>query len=917
MPLELKQIETAEDLTSYRQILLSLAATAKRDAIAKAFWEVAAGRSEFEAACAGLARILRMRPVTVKGFPIQKRTEKLLQHLKEPCLEGTASRAIDFYFNIVGAQGDSDGGIPYLWFHCEQDWEQPNEESETKVPVTPELVAKTLEKVLPHFDFEDILVCFAAWYLRQSDMREAIAPVLTELIRQNRIPGRGHTETSIDGPASSPEDSDRFTSLDELLIATVVESASGIEGSQAEDKIFDTVEEVIQLNSDRHRSYFLRGFANTLFGKPMDFNFVEQNVSRRAWLLAGQVKALVRKRDFAAIANLHKDSGQRSNLDEIFSHVNSRATQPAAVMVAEHVFDALWQEDSRQEAIRSLQPWVVAASKPTLLIKLLGHATNLVRMRRIAETQLLLDLLEGSLDLLDEESDERRTHVLHNIRIQCKRRRAQCLRASGHFQQGREMLKELLKEHPDAETSEILTDLGLAEGNFKWITDVRVPQNPSDCEGMINRINGGIEYYRRALKGEQTARANTEYVFGVQALLEKRWPDAQRYFENAYYGASKRLEEYKLAELYKQIQLYYALALILNVEIAQFGVAQELLTAVAKESDQSFWPEWLLKDAIHCVELEPDGCFQLVEWAAQYRPHLLTELIHQENLVLGSPVLRQMLQARAASHGGISSEMLWKDNLVLLNCARRMQNADAAGSALDALETLAVEHPQLREPYIQLISNRSNYDSGWSSWDALESLCVILQEQGNHSQAATELLKIFYHHFKDGELSEADGILERINGFGLEEEVIAEARSKMKLAMQRATAEPTTADKLTEYLSANTLSILFIGGHETQERYDGYVRAELASRHPRLSIEFMHTGWGGGWGSQFDQFKTKLPRFDLVVVMRFIRTQLGRSVRDYCGQADRPWFPCTGHGRDFIIRAVERAAQKYAEMRER
>jgi len=79
--------------------------------------------------------------------------------------------------------------------------------------------------------------------------------------------------------------------------------------------------------------------------------------------------------------------------------------------------------------------------------------------------------------------------------------------------------------------------------------------------------------------------------------------------------------------------------------------------------------------------------------------------------------------------------------------------------------------------------------------------------------------------------------------------------------------------------------------------------------HPGLRVDFVHTNMSSNWGRQFEDMQTKLGAADAVVVMRMIRTQLGRSIRQSC----RIWVPCVGHGKESIKRAIVRAAMVAAE----
>ena len=51
-----------------------------------------------------------------------------------------------------------------------------------------------------------------------------------------------------------------------------------------------------------------------------------------------------------------------------------------------------------------------------------------------------------------------------------------------------------------------------------------------------------------------------------------------------------------------------------------------------------------------------------------------------------------------------------------------------------------------------------------------------------------------------------------------------------------------------------------------------------------------------------------MAHYDGLVMLRFQRTHLGRSLRTLAGQLGKPWFPCTGSGKAFLQRTILNAA---------
>ena len=107
--------------------------------------------------------------------------------------------------------------------------------------------------------------------------------------------------------------------------------------------------------------------------------------------------------------------------------------------------------------------------------------------------------------------------------------------------------------------------------------------------------------------------------------------------------------------------------------------------------------------------------------------------------------------------------------------------------------------------------------------------------------------------------------------------------------------------------SVQPVKVLYIGGNETQQQYEGPIRQAFARSMPNLTLSFLFPGWTSNWHTWVDDVKRRLPHVHAVVLSSMVRTQFGRHVRALCNEA-KPWFPCTGRGRQSLIRSIERAA---------
>ncbi len=99
------------------------------------------------------------------------------------------------------------------------------------------------------------------------------------------------------------------------------------------------------------------------------------------------------------------------------------------------------------------------------------------------------------------------------------------------------------------------------------------------------------------------------------------------------------------------------------------------------------------------------------------------------------------------------------------------------------------------------------------------------------------------------------------------------------------------------------MCITVVGGDEMQARYDDSLRKAFECGSNKIDLNFRHTNWSSNYGEQFEQMRPLLDRSDAVIVMRRIRTTLGRNLRRYCPT----WIGCAGDGKLSIERAIRAA----------
>jgi hypothetical protein len=136
---------------------------------------------------------------------------------------------------------------------------------------------------------------------------------------------------------------------------------------------------------------------------------------------------------------------------------------------------------------------------------------------------------------------------------------------------------------------------------------------------------------------------------------------------------------------------------------------------------------------------------------------------------------------------------------------------------------------------------------------------------------------------------------------------------KLRQRQEAERSDPAAADdRIAAALRAgHSLRVLFVGGNETQAQYESALRQKLERRDPNtgaeVSLRFIMPGFNSNWDKTLDQVRTFEGRCDALVLMPFVRTELGRALRKLASQWDIPWLPCTGKGADSLERALRQA----------
>ncbi len=674
-----------------------------------------------------------------------------------------------------------------------------------------------------------------------------------------------------------------LTNLDDVLILATVASVVGAEGALPQERVDDLIDEVVELNASRHKTLFNKGFADVIFGRSLAPHGRAENENRRRWYLCGAVVACARKADYARITSLYDSE------EDIKAF--GREAKPRSRKAAQFVFEALCHEGRPSAAADFLAPSMVAEAG--LFDLLLEWGTRFLRAQEIDGAYALFDLLGRSIDCVAKEERE----DLNETSYVQQRRSAHCLRLKGQFGSARKILQDVLQDPAAPERSATLTDIAIMNAGFRGLMEIVIPEK--DLTSFIAKLDQIRFQLEHALE-ETGHHAHAQYCLGVLLVANQKDPTmAADLLEPSVSYMLMRGNAYDSRGLLSRSQFYLALSLAETLNPGHASRSEDLFT---KAMESGFIPPaHLLKRFLEALLLtSPDsarGAAELAVRKLKIGKAVLDSLVESDVASDSEPVLRALLEWSCKDTR--PAKQRFCDLKKVLIHAIRGQMVDVAERVLDEMEILA-RNGTCSQEFVDLLSDSDNFDPAWSSSDAIWAAAAVQETLGECREAAHSLRKEFYARIasaEPGASAEAENILECIRSYGLPDEELGDMEHRLGavLAIEREAVVPAPA--------SIPVCVTVVGGDEKQARYDDALRRLFEYSQTSIDLNFRHTNWSSNHGEQFEQMCPLLNRSDAVVVMRRIRTNLGRNVRRHCPV----WIGCAGDSKSSIENAIRKA----------
>jgi len=699
-----------------------------------------------------------------------------------------------------------------------------------------------------------------------------------------------------------------FSTLDRAVIRSVISTLNEVEGSLDFDELDDLVQELVDLNDTRFQSRFHRGFLDALTNRPLASIGPGDNQVRREWYLCGHGSGVLRKspQDFLSWV----DGLNKSDLELLLRAHDHSAGAGAfiAVPVVRSLLEAGRPEDAR--------PWIEHY--------LIGQAPQILQiLNHWARVELLAgdpDTVRQVLAIADQAAEQIKANhpgIPDRILRDVRRRLSIAWRRVGRSDEALSIVDSLLELTLDSdERARLLGDRALLRLGIRDIEDLQLPPQESQ-----DAFLSAIEDNRSTLE-EADRECTVPVVAFMLALPAVARPGvAREVLESAIDRLRAALDLmvredaafWERTSLLRRVRLYLSVLELRSADEARSGAAGQRLLDALKACDE--------KDALLALEAIDSattlGVRQAPDLAAMALsrwPGRTMRVLDLRALTAASPDFAHDVVAQMLNDGqALRIEERWKAwESILKGCIRGdHRNIECARTALDQLEILAYSSRRDVD-FVKLIDDQQNWDPAWDMADAEQARSRILEQLGRLEDARAVLLRIAHAAISEGE--DLIGVVEladRITRLGAPVEELAPLRGRIQAALGE--PESTPAPKLRG--SWIGVRVLFVGGNEKQRVYKQHLEAAVQGKYPGATVDFEFPGWSSNWARQFGNLKDRAGRAGSMVIMRFVRTNLGIAMRRVAGELDIPWVACSGHGRDSMERAICRAIELAASRR--
>lgn len=756
-----------------------------------------------------------------------------------------------------------------------------------------------LRRVIVYFLTEAVLgapFTVHLWSWMQASLNQASADVIDD-----------SSVAEPDGEEPYEEDADEesdvgrhrsFTTLDRILIESIVDSKQEVVGSLSTDEIDDAVDEFVNLNGRRQHSYFHLGFRDVLFSGAPRREIPATNRKRARWYWAGAILAWARSSSWSEVAAAFDDHAEVRTLGD--------GTDFATEEAARQVVHALRHCERSGEIAGFVRVRGILKS-PALFREMLDVGTELLRRGDVGQARTIFDRLMDAVRAWEREGQAPAFHPSLVVR----RRHAHCLQRALEHDRARRQLENLLDldSNPN-HLAMVHADLGLLAGRFNSLEEVCLPYDAGELADLVDRLRDGRDDFRKSIENDVPYAAHGHYCLGVLSLGENAlkpggssYPEAADHLLRAHSRFGGQPRDYG-SVLVARANLYLGIAQAASADSA--GTLSHAANVMVRALENgAALPPYFVDVAVEGLDLGA-GADDLTRFAGALLgtgdDAALTALSASSVAVERCEEVRDGLRQRAQRLG--KSEAAAADLRTCLAGYIRARRTSTAQDVLDQLEALAARGIGATE-FEELLSKKQ-FQPAWEPAEASIAHARCLETRGSFLEALHVLKPLVFQFAGDNRLDDAEGLLDRVRAYGLSEDHYADAAGRIRALLERGSDDERDRQEPDDNTGAGPVRVLFVGGDERQAKAVTEVRNQLRERAPHVDVTFIHPGWSGNWNRHLDHVRRELPNHDALVVMRFIRTELGKQVRRHC---DKPWRSCWASGVQGMTGSIMEAAR--------
>jgi tetratricopeptide (TPR) repeat protein len=569
----------------------------------------------------------------------------------------------------------------------------------------------------------------------------------------------------------------------------------------------------------------------------------------------------------------------------------------AGAMLAKQMLPSLLEKRAYNDAIRWIEAHGAncATSIATIVLGWTAHA-----LQQVQDPSSLRRVLRSTIDHAAPNLSEQEGSLARLL----ERRLAIALRLEGRLDHAEKVIEQLLEScGDDDERAHLLDQRILIHLGVRSLETLELPEDDAPRKQLLDSIT------RRRLEIVEAISGGSPSPIALVALAlpavadrspqEEARAEAVGWLRRALDPMRGGGEVWERSGLLARVRFYLSVLELRSGKADDAASAAGRLVALLEEEARlpgEFFLDQVEDIAIHDVrQVNELARLALVRYGHRALKKLDLETLSRRSVEFRR-ALSETLDGPGREFKNAERWPAWEQLLrgALEATPRDLESAEQALGALEALST----GPDLSERFVELLEvTPPLWDPVWESTERDEARFRIYRDLGRLEQARAVLVPLAHAAITEGRLGYASELLEMLGDLPVDQ------AAREGLSVRLAAAQTLTPPPLSR-AATPPVSVFFIGGNETQAAYERQLRQAIHEKHPSTSLEFKFPGWGANWGRVLQHTETQIARSDVVVVMRFMRTHLGRAVRRLASKHEKPWVPCTGHGYASLERAI-------------